>query len=191
MPVAGSYIWRRGPVRTEEPRRLHRGEVGEGARSRWRRPRRAATAPASRRRTRSARGRSGVGNHPLSGPPAVISVGVNTRGIRHGGVDERRVAQGLRCHGERRGHLRAPRVPHRPATPPTAGSRRTATAAGRRPTWRRCPPRAGAAPSRRSSSDGSASTRAASPRTASAEASAPFTISHAGTRMPSDSAHSP
>ena len=40
-------------------------------------------------------------------------------------------------------------------------------------------------------SDGTASTRAASPRTASAEASAPFTISHAGTLMPSDSAHSP
>jgi hypothetical protein len=131
-----------------------------------------------------------VGSHPLSGPPAVSRYGVNvaastTAGARRSGrcstLAARASAAGIcapqPCHIDRdSAHGRtAPYgqflvdVPGDIAAMPSA-SRPSAVRASRPPP---------------------ADTYAASPSTASALASAPSTTSHAGTRTPSTTCHSP
>ena len=132
---------------------------------------------------------TGLGFQPLSGPPAVSSVGVKVAASATAGrtsdrsrrtTDASASAAGIcephacqiagdSTHGSTAlyGHSR---------TPPSA------IAAMPLASWRSA---VADLPS------GPASTRAASPSAASAEASAPFAMSQAGTRLPSDTVHRP
>ena len=133
----------------------------------------------------------GLGNQPLSGPPAVSRVGVKTAASAIAGAARARVAEHDRCLGERGGHLRAPRVPHAARLRP--GQDRAVRPRVDRPRRHRGDPLGELAHARHARRRRPAPPRPGrpGPSTASAEASAPSTISHAGTRMPSDSVHSP